>query len=358
MENKDGRQAVLVYVESYHDVLHLIRTTHRDIAITTIFILLGVTGATLLLGYWFVGRPIARLRALAGQLGEGERIAPVALRQNDEIGTLANEFDRMAGRLAEETERRQHAVDQLRHTDRLTTVGQLASGVAHELGTPLNVVSGHAELIADGELDAAQAARSARVIVEQTGAMARLIRQLLSLARRTPMEREVLDLRDVALRTVNTLEPLAKQQRVPLSVAGPSGVAWVFAEPAHLQQALMNVVVNAIQATPAGQPVRIIVDVRDGAKPDGGRSARPTSYATISVLDRGPGIPADRLPHVFEPFFTTKPAGEGTGLGLPVTDGIVRDHGGWVEVANEADAGARFTFWLPLADSLGQAAYA
>jgi signal transduction histidine kinase len=120
----------------------------------------------------------------------------------------------------------------------------------------------------------------------------------------------------------------------------------------------MNVVVNAIQATPAGQPVRIAVSVREGARPDEERTAGPTSYATISVLDRGPGIPDDRLPYLFEPFFTTKPAGEGTGLGLPVTDGIVRDHGGWVEVANESGAGACFTFWLPLAESLGQAAYA
>ena len=113
----------------------------------------------LVLGMLFIGRPVSRLAAKARRVGTGDLTGPLKLRQRDELGELATEINLMCDRLADERSAREAATDQLRHADRLTTVGKLASGIAHELGTPLNVVSGRARLIRDGEVDGAEAGR-------------------------------------------------------------------------------------------------------------------------------------------------------------------------------------------------------
>ncbi|HEY6037689.1 MAG TPA: HAMP domain-containing sensor histidine kinase, partial [Kofleriaceae bacterium] len=144
-----------------------------------------VVAATLalVLGMLFIGRPVSRLAAKARRVGAGDLAGPLTLRQRDELGELATEINLMCDRLSEERSAREAATDQLRHADRLTTVGKLASGIAHELGTPLNVVSGRARLIRDGEVDGADAVDSARIIAEQSDRMTAMIRQLLDFAR-------------------------------------------------------------------------------------------------------------------------------------------------------------------------------
>ncbi|MBA3821954.1 MAG: HAMP domain-containing protein, partial [Deltaproteobacteria bacterium] len=137
----------------------------------------------LALGVVFIGRPISRLAAKARRVGTGDLSGPLHLRQRDELGELAAEINLMCERLAAEQGAREQATEQLRHADRLTTVGKLASGLAHELGTPLNVVQGRAKLILDGEVEGAEALDSARIVVEQAARMTALIRQLLDFAR-------------------------------------------------------------------------------------------------------------------------------------------------------------------------------
>jgi signal transduction histidine kinase len=120
----------------------------------------------------------------------------------------------------------------------------------------------------------------------------------------------------------------------------------VAADASQLAQALTNLVVNAIQATPQGGHVRIAVEARDvGAGAPGERAPGP--HVVLEVQDDGEGIPADRLGAVFDPFFTTKPVGEGTGLGLSVAHGIVEEHGGWIDVRSEPGRGSAFRIWLP-----------
>src|SRR5204863_590761 len=119
----------------------------------------------------------------ARRVGTGDLSGPLHLRQRDELGELANEINLMCERLAEERGAREQATEQLRHADRLTTVGKLASGLAHELGTPLNVVRGRAKLIVDHEVEGKEVTDSARIVVEQAERMTALIRQLLDFAR-------------------------------------------------------------------------------------------------------------------------------------------------------------------------------
>jgi signal transduction histidine kinase len=311
-------------------------------------------GAIGLLGFLMIGRPMRRLVEKARRMGNGDLSGPLAVTSRDEIGELAAELnetcDRLAAahaKLAEETKARIAAIEQLRHADRLTTVGTLASGIAHELGTPLNVVAGRARMITAGELAGEAVSESARIIAEQAERMTKIIRQLLDFARRRPPERARQRLAHIVGKTVALLEPIARKRHVSLAGPDEEPVVEVLVDAVQLQQALTNLIVNGIQAMTAGGRLDVKVGRRLGTPPaDVGGAERVHAY--VEVADQGAGIPPDQIGRVFEPFFTTKDVGEGTGLGLSVAYGIIRDHGGWISVESEVGRGSRFTVHLPL----------
>jgi signal transduction histidine kinase len=303
---------------------------------------------------WFVGRPVRLLVAEARRVGTGDLCGRISLRQRDEVGVLADELNRMCEglsaaqeRVEKETAARIATIEQLRHADRLTTVGKLASGVAHELGTPLTVVAGRAKMIASGEATGAQAADNARIVVEQTERMTRIIRQLLDFARRREPRKEPGELGPLVDKTLAMLAPLAKKSSVSLERLGESPAGRARIDASQIQQVLTNVVVNGIQAMPRGGKLTVEIERRQ-ASPPSGTPGRPGEHFCVRVSDAGAGIPPDVLPHIFDPFFTTKDVGEGTGLGLAVSFGIMREHEGWIEVESEVGKGSRFGLWLPV----------
>jgi two-component system, NtrC family, sensor kinase len=302
------------------------------------------------LGVVFIGRPISRLAAKARRVGTGDLSGPLELRQRDELGELAAEINDMCARLAEARAAREQATEQLRHADRLTTVGKLASGLAHELGTPLNVVRGRARLIADREVEGEEVEASARIVVEQAERMTALIRQLLDFARpRAPLIAPV-DVTGLARRVCELVATIARRSSVELVPPPPDARARVLADDGQLTQVLANLVVNAIQATPPGGRVAIAARVVDQVPPPyvGGPAQ---AWMAIEVRDTGAGMDEATRSRVFEPFYTTKEVGDGTGLGLSVSWGIVREHGGWIDVASAPGAGATFTVYLPRGDA-------
>jgi signal transduction histidine kinase len=303
---------------------------------------------------WFVGRPVRLLVEEARRVGTGDLCGRISLRQRDEVGELANELNRMCEGLAaahervqRETSARIATIEQLRHADRLTTVGKLAAGVAHELGTPLTVVAGRAKMIASGEATAAQSADNARIVVEQTERMTRIIRQLLDFARRRESKKVPEELGPLVEKTLAMLAPLAKKSSVSLDRIGESPAGRARVDASQVQQVLTNVVVNGIQAMPHGGKVTVEV-LRRQASPPSGAPGRSGEHFCVYVCDDGAGIPPDVLPHIFDPFYTTKGVGEGTGLGLAVSFGIMREHEGWIEVESEVGKGSRFGLWLPV----------
>ena len=312
-------------------------------------------GLALTLGWAFVGKPMRALTSQARRIAAGDRTMRVSLRQNDEIAEFSSEMNAMCEQLdvaekhaTEQTAQRIAAVEQLRHADRLRTVGQLASGLAHELGTPLNVVSGRARLIEKGKRSREESADDARIIAEQAERMATLIRQLLDFARRRQPQREDRDLREVARECRTLLGQLAAKRGVTVEVVEPDTPVTARVDAAQIQQALTNLVVNGIHSMKEGGTLRIHVGLARARPPEAspGEELRPA--AVLEVEDRGEGIAPEHLERVFEPFFTTKGVGEGTGLGLPVSHGLVRDHGGWITVESKPGHGSRFAILLPL----------
>jgi signal transduction histidine kinase len=310
-----------------------------------------------LLGWLLVGRPVQMLIAEARRIGRRDHTAPVVqLSQKDEIGQLAREMGQMSAKLDQadtrieaEHKAKLDAVDQLRHADRLRTVGQLASGLAHELGTPLNVVSGRARLIeeADGATD--EIASDARIILDQTQRITDLVKQLLGFARRRQPKSQNADLATTAAHVAQLLTPIAQKKNVRIEFAAPSGPAVTRCDPILLEQALTNVALNGVQAMPEGGTLRIRV-LRKLATAPRRPEEEPVPFGVLRVEDTGTGIAAENLERIFDPFFTTKDVGDGTGLGLSVVYGILEDHGGFVEVRSELGKGTEFDLLVPMRD--------
>jgi two-component system NtrC family sensor kinase len=331
-----------------------VRRTIRATALTTIALGATMTLVTLLVGGWVVGRPISVLIAQARRVAAGDLRVRSLPRQRDELGALGRELDDMLDRLeaaANEvrtsTQERIAALEQLRHAERLTTIGRLASSVAHELGTPLNVVAGRARLIVEDEREGRA---HAGIIIDQAERMTKIIRQLLDYARRRPPRKEGQDLVQLTTAVLTLLETLARNRQIELRFRSELASASVTADPTQLQQALTNLIVNAIQASVDGGVVDVTlraVRLRQPERPAQRGGGADTEVFQIDVQDHGAGMSPDVLARVFEPFFTTKPVGESTGLGLSVTQDIVDEHGGWIQAASEPGRGSRFVIMLP-----------
>jgi two-component system, NtrC family, sensor kinase len=347
------RVGALELTESLEEQESYVRASARD-TLVAMLALVGLSGlVAVAAGAWLVGRPVRALVDKARRTGSGDLSGPLTLPQNDELGLLAREMNLMCERLAEarstledETSARIAALEQLRHADRLTTVGKLASGIAHELGTPLNVVAGRAKLISRDTSDESLR-ENAFIIAQQADRMANIIRQLLDFSRRRASHKSPTDLVALSRRTLELLQPLAQKRGLTLRVASATHNMFAEVDPGQIQQGLTNLVINAIQAMDRPGEIEVAIARRE-VRPPHEVDAAPGEYFSISVRDQGQGISAEHLDHVFEPFYTTKDVGEGTGLGLSVSHGIAREHRGWIGVESQLSKGSTFTLYLPM----------
>jgi two-component system NtrC family sensor kinase len=320
-------------------------------------ILIWCAASYLLLGFVLVLKPVRALVEQARRIGTGQFGTRCAAGRSDELGELAGEMNHMAEllerhqqELDRETNARLQALNQLRHADRLATAGKLASGIAHELGTPLNVVMGRAKLIRNDVQARDEARRNGQIIEDQAARMTLIIRQLLDFARAREAKRAPANARELVERVVRLLQPLAEKQSTVLSFGALSESARIDVDAGQLEQVLTNLTVNALQALHTGGVVRFAVYSRETPlEPEDGTGGK---YVVIEVDDSGPGMAPQVMARVFEPFFTTKEVGEGTGLGLSVAYGIVQEHGGFFTVDSAPGRGSRFCVHLPASDTL------
>ncbi len=347
------RKAALELSESLAEQRSYTRQTLTRIGVTTASIVFVMGMFALALGIRFVGRPVQRLIDGIRHVASGDFSHRLNYRTPDEFGTLAREFDAICDQLAvarataaAETQARMRAMEQLRHADRLRTVGQLTAGIAHELGTPLNVAWARARMIAESEVTGPAAIECARIVVEQTRRMTNIIRQLLQFARPRSPRKGPVDLGSIAEQTTNLLGATARQHGVTLVLERAAELV-VDVDADQIQQVTSNLVMNAIQAMPSGGTATISI-AQAQATPPADHGGQPGRWAVLRVRDGGAGIAPENLDRVFEPFFTTKDVGEGTGLGLSVSRGIIQEHGGWISVESTLGKGACFDVHLPL----------
>lgn len=301
-----------------------------------VLLLSGLLAAAL--GAWLVERPVAVIGQSVRALGDGRAQPPRARDRRDRLGELSKESNAVSERIVK--------CERLQHADRLQTIGQLASGVAHELGTPLSVIAVRARSITSGEVTGREAQASAAAILDQAARMTAIVRQLLDYVRRQRSPMELIDdFREVVSGSMAMLEPLAEKQDVRVDLVLPEQPVLVRGDKTQLQQVVTNLAMNGIQAMTAGGRLRVEVG-QAPASPPAPHGRATADGIWLRVTDEGPGIATEHLPHVFEPFYTTKPVGEGTGLGLAVVQTIVHEHGGRVTAKNNPVAGACFTVSL------------
>ncbi len=302
---------------------------------------------------WIVSRPLAEVAEQARRIGAGDLSRRLPVQSSDEVSSLVHDLNAMCDQLRDaqtrvddEGQKRLSALEQLRHADRLRTVGTLASGIAHELGTPLAVIAMRAKMIATGEVPEKDAPESCKIIAAQADRVTKIVRQLLDFARRRPPNRSIAELRELAERAASLLSTLAKKSNVDVVVDPKSKPVRANVDAAQIEQAVTNLVINAVHAMPRGGKVTVATRNTFAAPPSSPGEER--ECAVIEIRDEGEGIPEDHMGRIFEPFFTTKGVGEGTGLGLSVTHGIIEDHEGWMTATSELGKGSTFTLYLPV----------
>jgi len=323
----------------------------REIILFALLLFLTIISVVIVVTRYSVLRPIDELLQGARALGRGDLNYRVIVPANDnEFALLEREFNRMADNLEEqrnnavrEMEQRLNLERRLRHTENLASVGRLAAGVAHEMGTPLNVIEVRAEQILQDPNDSKdRRRRNATIILTQVERITNIVRQLLHLARPYNIQRGVVDLNELISSTLEMLETKLQPARIAAEFE-PERDALVSGDGEFLRQVFINLIVNAIQAMPDGGRLRI--DYGDGlTEKDGSR------FIATRIADTGIGIEEENFPFLFDPFYTTKDVGGGVGLGLPVSRRIVEEHNGWIEAANNEDGGATFTVYLQLAE--------
>jgi signal transduction histidine kinase len=336
----------------------LARTRQRFL-LNTLTLLAAVTIVILALVRHLIAKPLGSVVAGARAIGRGELAYRIEMRPDrGELAALANEFNRMAGHLegaqaeiVREGEERLTLERKLREAEKLAAIGNLAAGVAHEIGAPLHVIRGRTEMLIRREMDAPSQQRNLRIIVEQISRITVIVRNLLDYARRREPKLEPMDLVTVIRGVAEFLEWEMGRAGVVLDLSLPATLV-VRGDPNLLHQVFINLLMNALQAVQhiEKDAHRITVRATHVDTPNGrgawrvGGDASEAGQVVVEVSDTGPGIPPDVLPSIFEPFFTTK-IGEGTGLGLPVARSIVEEHGGRLEAGNVIDhddaAGAR-----------------
>jgi len=350
----DGRVGAIELTESMDEMHDYVQESLRRSAIVVgISIVSGLLFMGVLGSIW-IGRPIRKLRAQAERIGTGDLSTSMNLPGSGEISELSSTIERMRGQLAEAREAEQQAnnekieaLEKLRHTERLATLGQLSAGIAHELGTPLNVISGRAKMICGTGMSPEDINRSAGIIGEQAERMTDIMRQLLSFARRGQAKKQTINLNGVLQAVQALLEPIAHKQGVELLFNATEESLPVFADPGQLQQVVLNLTLNGIQAISAGGNVTLSSFMTSDVEPPENISNKGNAWACLQVVDQGRGMDAETLQKIFDPFFTTKDIGEGTGLGLSIAHGIVEEHGGWIAVTSTPGEGSCFNIYLP-----------
>ena len=303
-----------------------------------------------------IAKPILRLRNVSMAVSSGDLEQMTGIERNDEIGQLANAFDQMTTNLYERTmevtrlysesvERSeeltminaqlQEAQQQLVQSEKLSAIGQLAAGIVHDVKNPLAIIIGLAEEIKiDVGDESSDAAKALDMISANAYRANDIVGDLLLFARQSESTPSYQDINETVKSSVRLTEYLAKKNKIKMKTQLESPPPLTTYDSQQIGQVLINLLQNAIQAMPDGGEINI-------------QSSRNKDWVEISIQDTGVGIPEENLSKVFDPFFTTKPEGEGTGLGLSVSYGIVAQHRGRIEVQSKAGEGSTFIIKLP-----------
>ena len=269
------------------------------------------------------------------ELDEG----PFLKEERNLIDTVAREIALIIERKQTEHDK-ERLQEQLRHADRLATIGQLSAGVAHELNEPIGSILGFAQLVQKYPELSEQVRQDIEKIMKASLHAREVVKKLMLFARQMPPQKTQVNLNQIVKESLYFLESRCAKEGIKVIRSLSSELPEVTADPAQMTQVFVNIAVNAIQAMPNGGRLTI-------------KTSSSEKFASLIVEDTGVGMEEKIIKQIFLPFFTTKDVGQGTGLGLPVVHGIVTSHGGSISVTSDVGRGTRFEIQLPVAEPNG-----
>ena len=360
---------------------YLSKKRDRAVILTFSSILVILITLTVLFGK-LVGDPIQKLVEAMSRAEKGDLEAEADIQSEDELGKLGRNFNRMlktiretheqnvqllrqVNQFNEELTRKIEAATselakrneelrllnealfesqrQLSQSEKLAAVGQVTAAMAHQIGTPLNSISGYIQLILqDGNLQPKDRDRL-KIIESQLDRLADSVKNLLSSTRPPKPQLRTLDVNEVLEELIHLSEPWFLARNVRFSITLSPNLPPLLGDPTHLQTLFLNLITNALDAMPQGGVLTI--KTRQVPPP---LSSEDGKWLEISIIDTGIGITEESKKRIFDPFFTTKKMGEGTGLGLPICEKIIKEHSGRIEVESEVGKGSRFSIFIPV----------
>ena len=316
------------------------------------------TAAIIVIGYFLsqsIARPILKLRTVSQEVASGNLNQTVGIQRDDEIGELATAFDQMTLQLRERTEEAarlyaetvqrnkelatintllQSMQLQLIQAEKLAAIGQLTAGIVHDVKNPLAVIKGLSELMLGNELSPEEH-QNLNVIHESSVKANAIVTDLLKFARQSTPEKKLQDLRETVEASLRLTAYLSRKANIEVIKDLPERLVLMWYDSQQLEQVFINIIHNGIQAMPEKGILRVSM-------------VRSDNSVAVAFQDSGIGIPAENLSRIFDPFFTTKPEGQGTGLGLSVSYGIISNHNGHIQVESSVGKGSTFTIILPI----------
>lgn len=339
-----GNRLNYLILSSYERPLQVLRETQQLILLVS----LAAIAAGMAIVWIYVRRvtePLEELRDHTEAIGKGDFTRRLELNSRDEFGDLAEAFNHMTENLKHSRQQLEATVDTLKTTqaqliqsEKLSGIGEFVAGVAHELNNPLTSVMGFSELLQLGDVNPQQK-RHLEMIHKSSLRCQKIVQSLLSFSRRHQPERKLVCVNGIIEAVVEILAYQMRTNNIEVVTQLDPNLPQAMVDPHQIQQVFLNLVNNARQAIEAHRPkgcVRISTGVA-------GQNVR------VTFQDDGPGIREENLSKIFDPFFTTKEVGKGTGLGLSLCYGLVREHGGTIQIRSKFGEGATFVVELPIA---------
>jgi len=293
-------------------------------------------------------RPLANLVEGVRALERGDFAYPLHAQGRDEVAQVTRAFDRMRTTLQKGEAQKQHLEEQLRQSQKMEALGQLAGGVAHDFNNLLTIIKGHCELLTLSAGPNGRLSDSTEHIRKAADRAASLTRQMLAFSRRQVLQPTVLDL-NVLVEDLSKLVKRLIHEDIAFSFQPGTSLGQVKADAGQMEQVLLNLIVNSCDAMPSGGKLLVKTSNVD-VDPDPARllsDVEPGSYVLLAVTDTGHGMDAVTQARMFDPFFTTKEKDKGTGLGLATVYGVVKQSGGFIRVESSPGRGTRIEVYLP-----------
>ncbi|WP_456385275.1 ATP-binding protein [Desulfolithobacter sp.] len=337
-----GGVEILLSLDSINNTLAgLVRKFIVFIVLTAL--LLGLI--LYLVCHWNITLPIGRLKEAAKNLGHGDLGLRIGKSGVAELDELIEEFNRMAHNIEKQNRKKEQLFREkinlergLRHQDKLASIGQLASGLAHEIGTPLNVISGRAEYLLQKRGDSEARTENLKVIIRQAERITKIIQQMLAFSRKPTAQFKQVELETLITESFTLCRLKQRKNHPVVELELDLGIKKLTADSDGLRQLFVNLMLNSFHSMKTGGTIKVSSRTAETEEP---------GELILTYEDNGEGIPADLAERIFDPFFTTKEVGEGTGLGLYMVASIIQEHQGRITVDREVSRGARFIIHLP-----------